>query len=87
MSMMRLAASREALSSKVLMKRTIEGMTEAGERLIRDAIEANRQYRQAAEEGRPAAEVERLRRLAESLYVAVTDYQLHKHPAASPRLH
>ena len=58
------------------MKRTIEGMIEAGEPLIKQAIEAHRQYREASASGKGAEEVERLRLLAESLFQAVSDFQL-----------
>lgn len=57
------------------VKKTLEGVVEAGEQLIREAIEATRAYHQAEAEGRPAAEVERLRLIADSLYQAVTEYQ------------
>ena len=56
------------------MKQTILGMIEAGEPLLLQAIEAMRQHREAE----AAAEIERLRLLADSLYQAVTDY----HPRA-----
>ncbi|MDH0646237.1 hypothetical protein N5D48_05065 [Pseudomonas sp. GD03858] len=59
------------------MKRTIEGMIEAGEPLIREALEALRAYHKAQAAGSPAEEVERLRLIAESSYQAVTDYQLY----------
>ncbi|MNP17267.1 hypothetical protein D3C76_1096960 [compost metagenome] len=42
-----------------------------------DAVEALRHYHEAKDEGLPAEEVERLRLQAESLFQAVTDYQLH----------
>ncbi|MEX5353670.1 hypothetical protein WCE02_20230 [Pseudomonas juntendi] len=58
------------------MKRTLEGVIAAGEPLILQAIEAMRIYLQAEEEGRTAREVERLRVLADSLYLAVVDYQI-----------
>lgn len=51
-------------------------MIEAGELLIREAIEALRLYHNAQDAGVPAEEVERLRVIAESAYQAVTDYQL-----------
>jgi len=51
-------------------------MVEAGEPLIQQAIEAMREYHQAQDRGAPAEEVERLRLLAESLFQAVSDYQL-----------
>ncbi|MNP29893.1 hypothetical protein D3C76_1229410 [compost metagenome] len=57
-------------------KRTIIGLIEAGEPLIQQAVDAMRQYHDAQDVGAPAAEVERLRLLAESLFQAVTDYQL-----------
>lgn len=59
------------------MKRTIEGMVEAGEPLISEAIEALRLYHNAQAAGVPPEEVERLRLIAESAYQAVTDYQLY----------
>lgn len=58
------------------MKKTLQGVVEAGEQLIREAIEATRAYHQAEVECRPAAEIERLRLIADSLYQAVTEYQL-----------
>ncbi|MNG74485.1 hypothetical protein D3C81_809220 [compost metagenome] len=57
-------------------KRTFIGMVEAGEPLIRQAIDAMREYHAAQDSGAPPGEVERLRVLAESLFQAVTDYQL-----------
>jgi len=51
-------------------------MVEAGEPLIKQAIDAMRQYHEAEAAGQPAEEVERLRLLAESLFQAVSDYQL-----------
>lgn len=50
------------------MKRSIEGIIEAGEPMIREAIEALRIYHNAQDAGAPAEEVERLRRIAESAY-------------------
>ncbi|WP_210669142.1 hypothetical protein [Pseudomonas protegens] len=57
-------------------KRTFIGMVEAGEPLIQQAIDAMRRYHQAQDHGAPAEEIERLRLLAESLFQAVSDYQL-----------
>lgn len=57
-------------------KRTFIGMVEAGEPLIQQAIDAMRRYHEAQDYGAPAEEVERLRLLAESLFQAVSDYQL-----------
>ena len=57
-------------------KRTFIGLVEAGEPLIKQANEAMRQYHEAEAAGLPAAEVERLHLLAESLFQAVSDYQL-----------
>ncbi|WP_232111472.1 hypothetical protein [Pseudomonas guariconensis] len=59
------------------MKRTLQGIIEAGEPLIQQAIDARRSYHEAEAAGRPPEEVERLRLLADSLYQAVTDYQRH----------
>lgn len=41
-----------------------------------DAVEAMRRYHDAQRTGAPAIEVERLRLIAESLFQAVTDYQM-----------
>ena len=57
-------------------KRTFIGMVEAGEPLIRQAHDAMRQYLQTEASGEPPEEVERLRRLAESLFQADSEYQL-----------
>ena len=57
-------------------KRTFMGMIEAGEPLIQQAIDAMRRYHEAQDYGAPAEEIERLRLLAESLFQAVSDYQL-----------
>lgn len=59
------------------MKRTIRGLTSAGEPLISEATAALRRYHEAQDAGEPAERVERLRVLAESAYQAVTDYQLY----------
>lgn len=58
------------------MKRTFIGMVEAGEPLIRQAINAARQFYAAEAAGAPAEEVTRLCLLADSLYQAVIDFQL-----------
>ncbi|MDH4552732.1 hypothetical protein [Pseudomonas sp. BN607] len=60
------------------MKRTIVGMTEAGEPLLQQALQAIRAHQQAVDEGRPAEEIERLRHEADHLYQTVIDYQLYK---------
>ena len=69
------------------MKRTILGMTEAGEPLILEALEALRLYREAKTSGRPQEEIDRLQILAESIVQAVTDYQLLALGADSIKLH
>lgn len=51
-------------------------MTQAGEPLILEALEAQRLYREAKASGCPQEEIDRLKILAESLVQAVTDYQL-----------
>lgn len=51
-------------------------MVEAGEPLIQQAVDAMREYHQAQDLGASAEEIERLRLLAESLFQAVSDYQL-----------
>lgn len=57
-------------------KRTFIGMVEAGEPLIQQAVDAMRLYHEAQDNGAPVDEVERLKVLAESLFQAVSDYQL-----------
>jgi hypothetical protein len=59
------------------VKRTIEGMIQAGEPLMNVALEDMRAYHRAQDSGAPAEEVERLRLIAESSFKAVTDYQLY----------
>ncbi|MBH3360519.1 hypothetical protein I5Q33_20545 [Pseudomonas guariconensis] len=51
-------------------------MAEAGDQLIQQAIDATRKYHEAKDMGAPADEVERLKLLADSLYQAVTEFQL-----------
>ncbi|GLO09876.1 TPA: hypothetical protein QEM76_005862 [Pseudomonas putida] len=60
------------------MKRTLLGIAEAGELLLKQAIEANRAYNQAVAEGRPQFEILRLRIEADHLYQTVIDYAVHK---------
>ncbi|AJQ51178.1 MULTISPECIES: hypothetical protein [Pseudomonas] len=57
-------------------KRTFVGMVQAGESLIQQAVDALRVYHEAQDRGEPAEEVERLHLHAESLFQAVSDYQL-----------
>lgn len=60
------------------MKRTLLGMAEAGEPLLRQALEAIRAYNEAIAKRRPEADLERLRIEADHLYQTVIHYQLHK---------
>ncbi|MBX6690029.1 hypothetical protein I8746_10485 [Pseudomonas sp. USTB-Z] len=60
------------------MKRTILGMAEVGEPLLRQALQAIRDHQQAVDKGQSAEVVERLRIEADHLYQTVIDYQLHK---------
>lgn len=53
-------------------------MAEAGEPLLRQALQAIRDHQQAVKEGQPADVVERLRIEADHLYQTVIDFQLHK---------
>ena len=69
------------------MKRTILGMTAAGEPLLQQASEAIRRHREAESNGSSPEEVERLRLLAESIFQVVTDYQLRAKGAVLPTLH
>lgn len=58
------------------MKRTIEGMAEAGEDLIQKAIEALRRLRQAEADGASPEEIDLFRAVADLRYRLVTDHQL-----------
>lgn len=58
------------------MKRTIEGLAEAGEELIQRAIDAQRRLRQAEADGASPIEIERFRAVADLRYRLVTDHQL-----------
>ncbi|MCP3750800.1 hypothetical protein [Pseudomonas sp. SBB6] len=69
------------------MKKTLAGVIEAGEQLIQQAIDAQRRYQAGQDAGRPAMEVERLRLEAESLYQAVTEYQLRSLGGPARTLH
>lgn len=69
------------------MKRTLLGMAEAGEPLLKQALEAIRAYNEAMAEGRPDTEIERLRIEADHLYQTVIEYQLHKAGALGEPVH
>ncbi|MGG7632838.1 hypothetical protein [Pseudomonas sp. ES1] len=69
------------------MKRTILGMAEAGEPLLRQALQAIRDHQHAVNDGQPADVVERLRIEADHLYQTVIDYQLHKAGTLGEALH
>lgn len=62
-------------------------MADAGEPLLRQALQAIRDHQQAVDEGQPADVVERLRIEAEHLYPTVIDYQLHKAGTRDEALH
>lgn len=67
---------RKTSLGMVMDKRTFVGMVEAGEPLIQQAVDAFRAYHEAQDCSAPPEEIERLRLLAESLFQAVSDYQL-----------
>lgn len=69
------------------VKRTLLGMAEAGEPLLRKALEAIRAYNDAVAHSRSPVEIERLRLEADHLYQTVIDYQLHKAGALGESLH
>ncbi|MDW2777927.1 hypothetical protein [Pseudomonas sp. BEA3.1] len=69
------------------MKRTVLGMAEAGELLLKQALEAIRAYNGATTQGRPEAELERLRIEADHLFQTVVDYQLHKAGTSGESVH
>lgn len=52
-----------------------------------EAVEAMRRYHEAQDTGAPAIEVERLRLIAESLFQAVTDYQMRAFGKGSGTIH
>lgn len=64
------------VSEDFVAKRTFIGLIQAGEPLIRQAIEAIHAYHEAQNAGKPTEEVARLYLLSESLYQVVCDYQL-----------
>jgi len=53
-------------------------MSEAGERLLKQAFQAILAHQQAVDEGRSVDEVERLPLKADHLYQTVIEYQLHR---------
>ncbi|MNF09548.1 hypothetical protein D3C80_2102360 [compost metagenome] len=69
------------------MRRALNGIIEAGEPLIQQAIGAQRRFQAAKDEGLPVEEVERLRVEAESLFQSVTEYQLRSLGGPSTTLH
>lgn len=69
------------------MKQTLQQMMEAGEPLMQQAIDAMRRYHEAKAAGSPVEDVERLRGLAESLFQAVSDYQLRALGCQASTLH
>ncbi|MNJ51918.1 hypothetical protein D3C77_472340 [compost metagenome] len=58
------------------MKQITQEMIDAGEPLLQQATEALRRLHEAEAAGKALDEVERLRLLAESLWQAVSEYQL-----------
>lgn len=69
------------------MKRTVLGMAEAGEPLLRQALEAIRAHNAAQADGLPAEEIERFRLKADHLYQTVIDYQLHSAGTLGESIH
>ena len=64
------------VAGKGIVKRTIQCLAEVGDQLIQQAIDATRKDHEAKDMGAPPAEVERLKLMADSLYQAVTEFQL-----------
>ena len=58
------------------MNRSFEKMIMPDDPLMLQAIEAMKLFQEAKDLGASAEEIERLRILAESLFQAITDYQL-----------
>ncbi|PSS58862.1 hypothetical protein [Pseudomonas sp. BBP2017] len=52
-----------------------------------EAVEAMRRYHEAMDAGAPAIEVENLRQVAESLFQAVTDYQMRAYGIGGGTIH
>lgn len=80
----------ELLTGVNLMKQTPAEICKASEPLMQQAIEALRRYHEAKATGVPAGELERLHLLADSLFQAVSTYQLLAFRGAydpGPRLH
>lgn len=69
------------------MKRTIEGLAEAGEELIQKAIDAQRRLRQAEADGASPEEIELFRVVADLRYRLVTDHQIITRSKAPHILH
>lgn len=57
-------------------RRTFIDTDEAVDPLVQQVADAMREYHDAKDAGAPAEEVERLRLLAESLFQALSDFQL-----------
>lgn len=70
-----------------MAKRSFIGIVEAGEGLIKKAIDAMRELRAAEAANASAEEVERLRLIADSLYQAVIDFQLIEDKQAPDTIH
>lgn len=58
------------------MKRDVTKVLLPDHQAFSDAIEALKRYHEAEDLGAPPEEIERLKSLAESLFQALTDYQL-----------
>lgn len=58
------------------MKRDVTKVLLPDHQAFSDAMEALKRYHEAKDFGAPPEEIERLKRLAESLFQALTDYQL-----------
>lgn len=60
----------------IIHEKNLQGMIEAGESPMQQAVEALRCLREAEAANSPPEEVERLRIIADSLFQAVSNYQL-----------
>nr|WP_189657686.1 hypothetical protein [Pseudomonas sp. RW3S2] len=69
------------------VKRTINGLAEAGEPLIQQALDSLRLAPEAEAAGFPGDEVQRLYLLADSLYQALVDFQLLKDGTLKSLIH
>lgn len=70
-----------------IVKKTFNGLVQAGESLIRCALTATREVRSAEAAGASAEEVTRLQVLADSAYEAAAGHQCHAAGLSEATIH